>query len=478
MKFFLYLFFLPLFLTGCTSENKVEVLPQTIQQIKNDIPKTVEFAQVKSLITQKCAVCHSVNPKDTSVGNAGVFFDTDDQIKAKADRIYFRAVEQKTMPYLNKTNITQDERNLISNWFSEISSASININTGNNQIKIDSQALLNNRCQVCHSLNRILNRHDDDKEKWTRTIAKMRAYGAVLNNDEASALIDYLTEIPKTDIVDPEIRKVGTFGKNLVWTSDEMGRTISAIDLDKGITVGTISGLHNPHNIVMSSDGERIIVTDPGNEEVLVFATADGSLIGRFKAGYTPIHAFASPNRKYIVITNQNSNNATVVDYNNFSIIATLPVDNMPHALSISPDSRFVYVANQLSDDVTVLDLQTMSFVTNIQTDKVPVASIVDRTNSFVMVSLLKAGKLIKIDTNTQKIVGSVNVEGIPGQVAISPDNKWAVTGNQNTDTISFIDIEKMEVKANIRTGKWAHGLGISPDKTKLLVTNQEDSTV
>jgi YVTN family beta-propeller protein len=469
MKSFTALVFLLLFFTGCK------------EPLQKPVVKPVEFIRIKALITQKCTVCHSANPKDNSVGHGDVLFDTDEQIKAKADRIYFRVVEQKSMPFGNKTKITEEERDLIADWHSaseSIATGTISEDGHDHTFAPAPLKILNERCIVCHSLGRILNRHDDDRPKWTRTIEKMRLYGAVLNDGEAEALIDYLTEVPKADTTDPVIRKVGTFGKNLAWTSDEVGRTISAIDIDKGITVGTISGLHNPHNIVMSSDGERIIVTDPGNEESLVFATADGSLLGHLKGGYTPIHAFTSPNRKLIVVVNQNSNDATVYDYNTFAQVATLPVGNMPHAFNISPDSHYAYVANQASDDITVIDLEKMTSVTDIKAAKVPVAAIVNPTNDFVLVSLLRSGKLIKIDTKTHQITGSVNVEGIPGQVAISPDNKWAISGNQNTDTISFIDVATMEVKNTIRTGKWAHGLAITPDYKHCLVTNQEDSTV
>ena len=47
---------------------------------------------------------------------AGVLFDTPAQIKARADRILERAVISKTMPFGNKTGMTDEERALLGRW--------------------------------------------------------------------------------------------------------------------------------------------------------------------------------------------------------------------------------------------------------------------------------------------------------------------------------------------------------------------------
>ena len=46
-----------------------------------------------------------------------VMFDTPEQIKKHADRILFRAVQTKTMPQANKTNITEEERELLTSFW-------------------------------------------------------------------------------------------------------------------------------------------------------------------------------------------------------------------------------------------------------------------------------------------------------------------------------------------------------------------------
>jgi uncharacterized membrane protein len=112
-----------IFLGGCTnlaSGNNPSPAPTTTgsSPSPSSSGEKVDFLQVKTLITEKCAYCHSINAKEPSWGNpaGGVAFDTNQQIKAKADRIKFRAVVLKDMPLMNKTKITQAERDLLGKW--------------------------------------------------------------------------------------------------------------------------------------------------------------------------------------------------------------------------------------------------------------------------------------------------------------------------------------------------------------------------
>lgn len=76
------------------------------------------FIEVRTIIVQRCASCHSETPTDPdfSVVAGGVKMDTPEQIKALAARIKARAVDQKTMPLGNKTNITDEERAILRRW--------------------------------------------------------------------------------------------------------------------------------------------------------------------------------------------------------------------------------------------------------------------------------------------------------------------------------------------------------------------------
>jgi uncharacterized membrane protein len=83
--------------------------------------KEVSFAEVNTIVQQRCIQCHSSKPTDdvyTAPPN-GVKYDTPQEIVAKKDLIMQRVVITKTMPQNNKTNITPEERDLIRCWIEQ-----------------------------------------------------------------------------------------------------------------------------------------------------------------------------------------------------------------------------------------------------------------------------------------------------------------------------------------------------------------------
>lgn len=57
----------------------------------------------------------------------------------------------------------------------------------------DGQTLMQERCSVCHSTDRINSAHKT-ADLWTATVERMLSHGAQLNSQEQQTLIDYLAE--------------------------------------------------------------------------------------------------------------------------------------------------------------------------------------------------------------------------------------------------------------------------------------------
>jgi mono/diheme cytochrome c family protein len=55
----------------------------------------------------------------------------------------------------------------------------------------DGQTLMQERCSVCHSTERITTAHKT-ADQWTTTVQRMISHGAQLNAQEQQTLIDYL----------------------------------------------------------------------------------------------------------------------------------------------------------------------------------------------------------------------------------------------------------------------------------------------
>jgi uncharacterized membrane protein len=83
--------------------------------------QTVAFSLARDIVTQRCQSCHSKTPTEKMfpTAPAGVLFDTPEQIRAMSARIRERTVTSKTMPFLNKTAMTDAERVTLGRWIDQ-----------------------------------------------------------------------------------------------------------------------------------------------------------------------------------------------------------------------------------------------------------------------------------------------------------------------------------------------------------------------
>lgn len=83
--------------------------------------KTVSFEEVQTIMNNRCVTCHAKAPTDDvfKVAPLGAMFDSPEQIKAYATKIKARAVDAKTMPLGNKTQMTNEERQTLGLWIDQ-----------------------------------------------------------------------------------------------------------------------------------------------------------------------------------------------------------------------------------------------------------------------------------------------------------------------------------------------------------------------
>src|SRR5262249_53737206 len=81
----------------------------------------VSFAQVRPIVDERCAYCHSEHPKSPQFPSApmGIKFDTPQEIAAQASLIEALAVQSHAMPLNNATHMTDAERQLLGAWIAQ-----------------------------------------------------------------------------------------------------------------------------------------------------------------------------------------------------------------------------------------------------------------------------------------------------------------------------------------------------------------------
>lgn len=80
---------------------------------------TPDFARIQTIITQRCASCHSDKPTQAGFATApaGMMLQTPELIHQHAAKVFQRAVQTKDMPLANMTQMTDAERAEVAAWF-------------------------------------------------------------------------------------------------------------------------------------------------------------------------------------------------------------------------------------------------------------------------------------------------------------------------------------------------------------------------
>ena len=89
--------------------------------LANETSSVVSNETVASLITAHCVSCHSRTPTDEvfKVAPLGVVLDSWEDIERFAPQVVRRTTVTKDMPFLNKTKMTEEERQVIARWFAQ-----------------------------------------------------------------------------------------------------------------------------------------------------------------------------------------------------------------------------------------------------------------------------------------------------------------------------------------------------------------------
>lgn len=288
-----------------------------------------------------------------------------------------------------------------------------------------------------------------------------------------------------------------------VYTADERGNSISAIDLAAG-RVRTVPIPISPHNLQITADGKRLLAVgdavadghghsnvdkahsaNDAKGRLLVLDTSklDVKTAANIAVGVHPAHVVADQSGTRAFVTNAGDNTVSVVDLAARKLIATIRVGRYPHGLRMSPDGREVYVANVEDGTVSVIDAGKLAETGRIQVGNTPVQVGFTPDGSRVYVSLRDENRVAVIDTAARRLIGTIDVGRNPIQVYATPDGRMVYVANQGSDetpadTMSVIDVASGKVIDTIRTGMGAHGVVVSDDGGWVFVTNIVAGTV
>ncbi|MDP3798112.1 MAG: cytochrome D1 domain-containing protein [Polaromonas sp.] len=292
-----------------------------------------------------------------------------------------------------------------------------------------------------------------------------------------------------------------------VYVANEGADTVSVLDAASFKALASVRVGRMPHNVQVSPDGKVAWVTNNGEADQAVNAsahqgmakgehtamakagavwaidTSSNAVIVKVTVGTHPAHVVVSSDGRFAYVTNGGDNTVSVIDTSAQRVVATIPSGRFPHGIRLSPDGKQAYVANLKGGTVSVIDTASQKEVAQIPAGKGPAQVGFTANGHLAFVSLSEENAVAFIDPVARKVIRKVAVGMVPIQLYATPDSRALLVANQGTRkrpdrTISMIDLENFSVTKTVVTGAGAHGVVVDRDGRYAYVTNTYVNTV
>lgn len=286
----------------------------------------------------------------------------------------------------------------------------------------------------------------------------------------------------------------------LVYTSDEDGGYVLAVDPATAQVVSRIQVGKRPRGLKVSRDGKLLFVAlsgsprgGPGVDEAHLpppMRSADGigvvdlatrTLVKTLPSGQDPESFDLSPDGKTLYVSNEETAEISVLDVSSGTIRARVGVGREPEGVTVRPDGNVVFVTSETDSEVTAVDTKTLTAVAHVHTAPRPRAIVFTRDGLLAFVTAEVGGVVTVVDAVGYKALGDIPVHEDspmptgprPMGAVLSPDEKLLYVSCGRGGSVAVIDVAtRKQVRSIDGVGDRPWGIALSADGTHLYTAN------
>lgn len=255
------------------------------------------------------------------------------------------------------------------------------------------------------------------------------------------------------DGVPPDVPPAPTTAPVLL-VANKADATVTVLELPGGRALATLPTGPGPHEIAVSPDGRRAVVTSYGDQATMgrALAVIDLPSLSVERAidlgAYRRPHGIAFLDATRVVVTAEVNASVVIVDVAAGRVEEGIFTSQQgSHMLALSPDARTAYVASIGSGTVTPIDLAA-------RTAGEPVAAVpasegigVAAGGAEVWTASLKEDVIVSLDGRTLAEVARLPAEGAPIRLTPTPDGRTMLVSNVNGSSLQVIDVATRAVE-------------------------------
>lgn len=279
---------------------------------------------------------------------------------------------------------------------------------------------------------------------------------------------------------------------------------IATIDLSETVNGETVR--YMAHNVQVTSDGKKVLVTanveedmemedgemphgdDMGHgqkpDKLIVIDSATDKIVNSISVDTDShlAHVVTSPDVKIAYVTSQEKSKVYLINIESGEVLREVVIGeaSRPHGLRVSPDGSEVYIALIDGKAMAILNTKTNS-VRNIALPGAGVQTAVTPDGMYAFSSVYDTKQIAWINrgNNEQGLISLPEGSRGPVQIYSTPDSRYLYVADQGyyfeqpTGNLVYrIDIGRKIVDQTIAAGSAPHGIVVSQDGARAYVTN------
>jgi YVTN family beta-propeller protein len=292
-----------------------------------------------------------------------------------------------------------------------------------------------------------------------------RSYLLVLNKDEDTAMyIDLATRsVVKTVPLDrnPHEVVISPDGER-AYVTNSGGNTLSVLDNRSMEEIDRIShpDFHFPHGLAITHDGKRLLLASTRSGKFFIFDLPELKAKQVYTTGEEFVHMVSlTPDQRTAYIANIRSNTITRFDLEREEVVEHIPVGAGPEGLAVHPAGHELYVANQHDGNLYVLSLPDHQVKHRLRVGTLPIRLVFSPDGRYAFVPNRESGDLSIVDCARPWEIKRIRLGVWPGGIVFDHAGQFAYIANNKTNDISIVDVARLKEVGRIDAGIHPDGI-------------------
>jgi DNA-binding beta-propeller fold protein YncE len=272
--------------------------------------------------------------------------------------------------------------------------------------------------------------------------------------------------------------------------------TARIIDVGSGETLATLPTGDGPHEVVISSDGARAVVTDYGARtggSTLTVIDIEGLRVERTidLGEYTRPHGAAFlPGDELLAVTSEASDHVVLVRVADGELVSAIPTGHPgSHMLAMVANGERIYTSNGRDNTVSALNVAQGEHTGTVAVPPQPEAIGVTPDGSEVWVGSNAEGTVSVIDTSSGAVEEALTGFGWPYRILFTPDQRVVLIPDLRGNELRIVDREERRELARLPfpgggpqgitlTGDASYAFQSLSQQAKVVIVDLESHTV